>query len=30
MDVTPTLTITVLVFGFLAFLISGSMGRGSF
>jgi len=28
--VTPTLAAAVLIFGFLAFLISGSMGRGSF
>jgi hypothetical protein len=28
--VTPTLTITVLIFGFVAFLVAGSAGRGSF
>ncbi len=27
---TPTFALTVIVFGFVAFLISGSMGRGSF
>lgn len=30
MIVTPTLTVTVLIFGFLAFLIAGSQGRGTF
>jgi hypothetical protein len=30
MIVTPVLTLTVLVLGFVAFLVTGSMGRGSF
>jgi hypothetical protein len=30
MVVTPVLTLTVLLFGFVAFLVTGSMGRGNF
>jgi hypothetical protein len=28
--ITPTFAVTVVLLGFLAFLIAGSMGRGSF
>lgn len=30
MEISPMLTLTVLVLGFVAFLVTGSMGRGSF